>query len=311
MVANREMVANMALRRKPAVSSGVAPVSAAAVVTELRRLGSRATREGMARYAIPSEAAFGVPVGTLRQLGKRLGPHQQLALQLWETGFYEARMLAIFVAEPAQVTPALMDRWCRDFDSWALCDTACFHLFDRTPHASSKVRAWARRQGELERRAAFALLASAALHDKRGPDEPYVACLPLIEAAATDERNFVKKAVSWALKGVGGRGPEPHAAALELARRLAESADATARWVGKDALRDLGKPAALRRVARAGQRKTTEKAAPPARASRRTKAGATPAAGKRRRGEPSSRSASGGRASQRRASNARRSRAPR
>lgn len=260
----------MALSRRRASGPAARLGSATAIVTELRRLGSKATRDGLARYGIPSEAALGVAVGTLRQLGKRLGLRQPLALELWATGLYEARMLAIFVADPGQMTPALMDRWCRDFDSWALCDTACFHLFDRTPHVFGKVKVWARRQGELQRRAAFALLASAALHDKRGPDGPYLACLPLLEAAATDERNFVKKAVSWALKGIGGRGPELHAAVLELARRLAQSDDATARWVGRDALRDLTKPAALRRVAKTRERrapktKPAQAAAKPAR----------------------------------------------
>jgi 3-methyladenine DNA glycosylase AlkD len=181
-----------------------------------------------------------------------------------------------------------MDQWCHDFDSWAVCDTACFHLFDRTPHVLRQVQAWARRPPEFEKRAAFALLASAALHDKRGPDEPYLACLPLIEAAATDERNFVKKAVSWALKGVGGRGPEAHAAALELAHTLAQSKHATARWVGKDALRDLAKPAALKRVAQAGARATKQRPSEPApkpgkrakkkRSSQRTGTGAVSAA---------------------------------
>ncbi|MEY2935797.1 MAG: hypothetical protein RL033_6546 [Pseudomonadota bacterium] len=242
---------------RSATSPASVPASAAAAsaVAELRRLGSQATRDGMARYGIPSDAAFGVPVGAIRQLGKRLGCNQELALALWATAHYEARLLAVFVADPAQLTPALMDRWCRDFDNWAVCDTACFHLFDRSAHALGKVAVWARRQSEFEKRAAFALLASAALHDKVGADEPYAACLPLIEAAATDERNFVKKAVSWALKGVGGRGPELHAAALSLAQRLAQSEDATARWVGKDALRDLAKPAALQRVARAGKKR--------------------------------------------------------
>jgi 3-methyladenine DNA glycosylase AlkD len=241
----------------PAARAVAAPGSAAAAVAELRRLGSKATRDGMARYGLPSDAAFGVPVGTLRQLAKRLGQNQELALELWATAHYEARLLAIFVADPEQVTPALMDRWCRDFDNWAVCDTACFHLFDRVPHALGKVAAWARRQPEFEKRAAFALLASAALHDKGGDDELYAVCFPLIEGAATDERNFVKKAVSWALKGLGGRGPELHAAALDLAQRLARAEDATARWIGKDALRDLARPATLKRVAKAAEKRRT------------------------------------------------------
>src|SRR5262245_3236455 len=163
MSTKKKRVAGRAARPEPV------PTSVSSVVAELRQLGSKATRDGMARYGIPSDKAFGIPVGTLRQLGKRLGQSQQLALGLWETGHYEARLLAVFVAEPELVTPALMDRWCRDFDNWAVCDTACFHLFDRTPHALRKVASWARRQPEFEKRAAFALLASAALHDKRGP----------------------------------------------------------------------------------------------------------------------------------------------
>src|SRR5687768_14997015 len=139
---------------------------AEAVVAKLKRPGTKATRDGMARYAIPSDKAFGVPVGVLRKLGKQLGPSHELAAELWDSGWYEARMLAIFVDEVARVTPAQMDRWCRDFDNWAICDTACFHLFDHTPHAFSKVELWSKRKGEFPKRASFALLASLALHDK-------------------------------------------------------------------------------------------------------------------------------------------------
>ena len=219
----------------------------AVAIAELKRLGTKATRDGMARYAIPSDKAFGVPVGVLRKLGKQLGPDHELAAELWDSGWYEARMLAIFVAEVARVTPAQMDRWCKDFDNWALCDTACVHLFDHTPHAFAKVEAWSNKKGEFARRASFALLASLALHDKRSPDAPFLACFPLIEAAATDDRNFVKKAVSWALRGIGARNPVLHARAIELARELAASEDSTARWIGKDTLRDLNRPLLAKR----------------------------------------------------------------
>ena len=217
-----------------------------AVVARLKRRGSKRVRDGMARYAIPSENAFGVPVGVLRDLGKRLGRCHELAAKLWDAGWFEARMLACFVDEPALVTPAQMDRWCKDFDSWAICDHACFHLFDRTPHAWRKVEQWARRRAEFQKRAAFALLASLALHDKKTEDVPFARCLPLIEAAAGDERNFVKKGVNWALRAVGRRNSELHAAATVVARRLADSPQPAARWVGKDALREFAK----RRVAR-------------------------------------------------------------
>ncbi len=176
-----------------------------AVLTWLRRHGSKATRDGMARYAIPSDKAFGVSVGTMQQLAKRLGRNHELAAALWETGWYEARMLASFVDEPARVTSAQMDRWCRDFDNWAICDTACFHLFDRTPHAWRKVAQWSGRREEFVKRAAFALLWGLTVHDKSADDEPFAQGLLLIERAADDERNFVKKAVNMALRAIGKR----------------------------------------------------------------------------------------------------------
>jgi 3-methyladenine DNA glycosylase AlkD len=158
-------------------------------------------------------------------------------------------MLATFVDEPELVTPAQMDCWCRAFDSWAICDTACFHLFDRTPHAWKKVTKWARRRDEFGKRAAFALLACLALHDKETGDEPFLECLPLIERAADDERNFVKKGVSWALRLIGRRNLELNAGAVVVAKRLSASPQAAARWIGKDAFRELTSPAVTRRLA--------------------------------------------------------------
>lgn len=216
-------------------------------IASLKRVASKKHRDSLARFAIPSEKAFGVPVGKIQQLAKTLKrgseptQHHRLAGALWDTGWYEARLLAAFLDDPAMVTPSQMDRWCRDFESWADCDTVCFHLFDRTPYAFAKVEKWSTRKGEFARRAAFALLASVALHDKQADDESFARCLPLIERAATDERNFVKKAVSWALRSVGRRSPELRKAAASLAERLAESDDAASRWIGKDALRDFAK----------------------------------------------------------------------
>ncbi len=203
----------------------------------------------MARYGIAAPKAFGVSVSMIQQLGKRLGRDHDLALALWDTGWYEARMLSAFVDEPDRVTAGQMDRWARDFDNWAVCDHLCFHLFDRTPHAWRKIEQWSRRREEFVKRAAFALLASVALHDKSAPDAPFVRSLRLIEAAAADERNFVKKGVSWALRSVGRRNRALNAAAVEVAKRLAASADAAPRWVGKDALRDLAGPKVQRKLA--------------------------------------------------------------
>jgi len=202
----------------------------------------------MARYAITSDKAFGVTVGELQQLSKRLGKNHDLALALWDTGWYEARMLAGFVGEPDRVTPALMDRWCRDFDNWAICDHTCFHLFDRTAHAFRKVEQWAKRSNEFEKRAAFALLASLGVHDKRASDDAFAKCLPLVEAAATDDRNFVKKGVNWALRVIGRRSKELNEAAVKLSQKLSTSQNPAARWIGKDALRELTGPVVSRKL---------------------------------------------------------------
>jgi 3-methyladenine DNA glycosylase AlkD len=226
-------------------------VSVDSVLSWLKKHSSAATREGMARYGIPSDNASGVTVADIRRLGKQIGRNHQLALALWQTGSYEARMLTPFVDDPASVTPSQMDRWCRDFDSWAICDALCFHLFDKTPHAWQKIAQWSDARAEFVKRASFALLASVALHDKTAPDNPFLDSLTLIERAASDDRNFVKKAVSWALRGIGKRNPVLHVAAVKLASRLAKSDDRAARWIGKDALRDLATPATLKRVRKA------------------------------------------------------------
>ena len=208
----------------------------------LERHGSRSGREAMVRYGVSSEKAFGVSMANIQVLGKRLGRSHELAAALWATDRYEARMLTAFVDEPERVTGAQMDRWCRDFDNWAIVDTLCFHLFDRTAAAWSKVEPWSAKSGEFARRAGFALLWALALHDKTTGDAPFHRGLRLIEKAAGDERNFVKKAVNMALGAVGRRSPALHAASVSLARRLADSPDATRRWIGKGAFRELTSP---------------------------------------------------------------------
>ena len=218
------------------------------ILARLERLGTKAGRDGMQRYGIVAPKMFGVSVGVMQKMAKPFGKDHELAAALWESGWYEGRMMAGFIDDPARVTPAQMDRWAGDFDNWAVCDHLCFHLFDRTPHAFGKIRQWSRKRGEFQKRAAFALLASVALHDKRAPDEAFMTCLSLIEDAATDDRNFVKKGVVWALRGVGGRNRTLNAAALAAAHRLAESDDRTARSIGKEVIRELSKPAAVRRL---------------------------------------------------------------
>ena len=226
----------------------MAAATATAAVEWLRAHGSEKFRSGLARYGLPTEKAFGVPVGTIQKYGRTLGRDHGLAQRLWKTGWTDARMLASFVGEPDKVTAREMDSWCKDFDSWGIVDTVCFKLWDRSPHAWSRAAQWAKRKPEFEKRAGFVLMACLAAHDKTASDEAFLKFLPSIEEGAADERNFVKKGVSWALRHIGHRNAKLHAAAVKTATRLAKSDDATQRWVGKDALKDLTRPAVVRTV---------------------------------------------------------------
>lgn len=216
----------------------------------LKKNGTRRTRDGMARYGIEAKRAFGVPMGTLLALSKKLGKDHALAVALWESGWYEARLLAALVGEPERVTRGQMNAWAAGFENWGDCDTVCFKLWDRTPFAWEKARQWAASPREFVKRGGFVLMACLAAHDKTAPDARFLPFLPLIEKGARDERNFVKKGVNWALRGIGRRSPALHAAALILARRLALAEGAAARWVGKDAVRELESPKVRAAVAR-------------------------------------------------------------
>jgi 3-methyladenine DNA glycosylase AlkD len=220
-----------------------------AALSALKQMGTQRDRENLVRFGITASKAFGVSMANVQALAKRLGRNHELAAALWDTGWYEARLLTSFVDEPARVTPAQMDRWSRDFDNWGICDTLCFHLFDKTPYAWAKVAQWSDNRHEFVKRAAFALLASLALHDKRADDESFARCLPFVERAAVDERNFVKKGVSWALRLIGRRNRALNAAAVDVARRLSASSEAAARWVGKDAFKELTGPLVMRKLA--------------------------------------------------------------
>jgi 3-methyladenine DNA glycosylase AlkD len=210
-----------------------------AALAWLKKRSTRSTREGMARYAIPSDNAYGVAMRDIKAFGKQLGQRHDLAIALWITGVYEARMLTSFVADATALPSTQMDRWCKDFDNWAICDAMCFNLFDRSPHRWKKVKQWSTSRDEFQKRTAFALLWSLSVHDKQAANEQFIDGLALIECAATDPRNFVKKAVNMALRAVGKRNPKLNSAAVDTARRLADSDDQTARWVGRDALREL------------------------------------------------------------------------
>lgn len=219
------------------------PPSVDDVLRELKASGSPQYKIDMAaRYGIVTNApVFGVRVVTLRAMAKRIGKDHKLADALWRSGLHDARMLATMVDDPELVTPAQMDNWAKAFDNWGLVDTACFTLFDRTPYAFAQIDKWAKAKDEFVKRGAFALLACVALHG-HGSDADYLKRMALIRRAATDERNFVKKGVSWALRAIGGKkSPKLRAVARELAAELAASEDSTARWIGKDALRDFAR----------------------------------------------------------------------
>jgi 3-methyladenine DNA glycosylase AlkD len=220
------------------------------VLEWLERRGTQRTVKGMARYGIEAKRAFGVPMGTLLSLSKRIGKDHALALALWESGWYEARLLAALVGDPERMTRRQMNAWATSFENWADCDTACFKLFDRSPFAWEKARQWSGSPRLFVKRGGFALIACLALHDKAAPDKKFLAFLPVIERGARDERNFVKKAVNWALRAIGRRNFELNAAAVAVANRLALSEAAAARWVGKNALRELSSSKVRAQLAR-------------------------------------------------------------
>jgi 3-methyladenine DNA glycosylase AlkD len=218
------------------------------VVRTLERLGDRSRLEGMARFGIDTTRAVGVTVTELRRFARDLGHDHELAAALWASGVHEARLLASLVDEPAMVSEAQMDAWVADLDSWDVCDGVCGNLFDRTPFALDKAVEWSSREPEFQKRAAFAVMASAAVHRKDLPDAAFASLLPVIRAQATDERNYVKKAVSWALRQIGKRSSGLNSRAVRTAERIERIDSRAARWVARDALRELRSDAVQARL---------------------------------------------------------------
>jgi 3-methyladenine DNA glycosylase AlkD len=209
------------------------------VLQIIRSLGTPENVAGMARFGINTQNAFGVGVTVLRGVAKKIGRDHDLALKLWDNGSREARIVASLIADPAAVTRVQMERWVRDLDSWDVCDGCCMDLFRKTPFAWDKALQWSARKPEFVKRAGFALMATLAVHDKSAANGKFLALLPAIERESSDGRNFVKKAVNWALRQIGKRNPVLRKAALRTAARLAKSETRSARWIGKDALREL------------------------------------------------------------------------
>lgn len=195
---------------------------------------------GMARFGINPKNTLGISIPCLRSLAKKIGKDHQLARQLWATKIHEARLLAGFIDDPRLVTRGQMDSWVKDFDSWDICDQVCSNLFDQTPFAYAKARQWTARKEEYVRRAGFVLMAALSVHDKKASDEKLLKFFPLIEKYSTDERNFVKKSVNWALRQMGKRrNSSLRKPALALAAKLSKAGSSSARWIGKDAYREL------------------------------------------------------------------------
>lgn len=224
------------------------PASVDAVLRQLKVKARTDQLAGMARFGIAGEGRLGVSIPELRRLARACGRQHTLAEALWRTGIPDARILAGMVAEPARLTSRQMDAWVRDFNSWDVCDQVCLNLFVDSPLAWRKVKTWAGRDAEFVRRAAFALLACLAVRDKAAPDAQFLDCLPLIQMAATDERNFVKKAVNWALRQMGKRNRRLNQAAIATARRIQRLDSRAARWIAADALRELTSDAVRQKV---------------------------------------------------------------
>lgn len=223
--------------------------SAAEVIAHLRSLGSEENRQGMKRYGIKIDRALGISHGVQRDIAKKIKRHHERAFELWKSGITEAQFIASVTADPKRFSKADARRWAAEFDSWDVVDGVS-DLFVDTDHWRELIDEFATDEREFVRRTAFAMMAWSSVHRKKEPDETFLAFLPLIEAHAKDERNFVKKGVNWALRSIGKRNARLNAEALALSEKLAASDDRTARWNGKDAIRDLTGPKTLARLAK-------------------------------------------------------------
>ncbi len=223
-------------------------VSVEEVVKRLESMSRPENREGMARFGIKTDRALGIPMPELRRLAKELKKNHELSLRLWDTGLHEARILASLIDDPGLVTEAQVESWASGFDSWDVCDQCCSNLFSRTRYAYGKAIAWSQDGREYVRRAGFTLMATLAVHDKSAPDGAFELFFPFIIKGSSDERNFVKKAVSWALRQIGKRSPELNCKAIAVAGQLHGAGSRSARWIASDALHELQSPRVQQRL---------------------------------------------------------------
>ena len=219
------------------------------IIAGIKSLANPKNVAGMARFGINPTNTYGVSIPILRKMAREIGKNHELALELWETGIHEARMLACFIDRPDMITGEQMERWVKDFDSWDVCDQCCGNLFDRTRFAHKKAVEWCGREEEFVRRAGFVLMACLAVHDKKAGDQAFIEFLPLIKMHATDERNYVKKAVNWALRQIGKRNQNLNEVAIKTAEEIKRLDSRSARWIASDAIRELAGDAVQKKLA--------------------------------------------------------------
>lgn len=209
------------------------------ILSALKKRKNSKNIEGMKRFGIEVDKAFGVSTPELHAMAKEIGKNHELALALWETGYREARVIAMKIADPKKLNIGLMEAWVKDFASWDICDGTCLHYFRYAPEAFDLAFAWAEKEDEFIRRAGFVLMAVLAVHDKKRDDHDFLLYFPLIAKYASDDRNFVKKAVNWALRQIGKRSRFLNSECMQLAREISEQDSKSARWVAADAIRDI------------------------------------------------------------------------
>ncbi|HTX61037.1 MAG TPA: DNA alkylation repair protein [Methanobacterium sp.] len=209
------------------------------IIKELESLSNPEDIAGMARFGIESTQAYGVRMPELTRIARETGKNHELAEELWQHGHTETRILAAMIDDPKQVTEEQMDRWASEFNSWDVCDQCCMKLFRKTPYAYHKIEEWSTRKEEFVKRAAFTLIATLAVHDKEADDEKFKGIFPIIVREASDNRNFVKKAVNWALRQIGKRNQALNQEAIIIANEINKLDYRSAKWIAKDALREL------------------------------------------------------------------------
>jgi len=218
------------------------------IISYLRKKGNPKDVEGMAKYGISAKYVFGVRMPILRDLAKKIGKNHELALKLWNTEIREARILATLIAEPEKTSEEQMEQWVLDFDSWEICDQCCANLFIHTPFAYEKALEWSKREEEFVKRAGFSLMAYIAMRDKKAPSHLFDSFLERIKEESIDGRNYVKKAVNWALRQIGKRNSELHKKAIVTANKILQINEKSAKWIAKDALNELKSEKILKKI---------------------------------------------------------------